>query len=82
MYCERYFARWYVFIKLSGEEFEGLVKLTRNRQILPEPFRPRKKIEVETINGVPAVESPFVKHFIRAGYEKDGTRLVLWPSAL
>ncbi len=82
LYCERYFARWFILADMSGEEFEKVVKLTRNRQILPEPFRPKKKIKVESINGMPAAESPFAKHFMHAGYEKDGSYLVLWPSAL
>ncbi len=82
LYCERYLSRWYTFGHLDEVDFESLVRLTHDRLRLPEPLRPRKKIDVETINGVPAAESPHAGSFLNAGYEADGSNLVLWPSAL
>jgi len=82
LYCERYFSRWYTFGHLDEVDFERLVRLTHERLRLPEPFRPRRKIDVETINGAPASESPHAGIFLKAGYETDGSHLVLWPSAL
>ena len=82
VYCERYFSRWFTGGGIENDVFENLILVTHNWLKLPVPLRPRKKIQVEWINGFPAAENPAAVHFKKAGYEQDGKNLVLWPSAL
>ena len=49
---------------------------------LPAPFRPRKKIEICTIDGRAAVSHPMAAIFLNHGYEKEGEALWLWPSGV
>jgi hypothetical protein len=39
-------------------------------------------MEIQEINGQPAVKSPLAEHLINNGFEKSGDQLVLWPSAV
>jgi len=41
-----------------------------------------KKLEIAEINDQPASKSQLADSFIDAGFERDGTILVLWPSGL
>ena len=82
VYCERYFSRWFTTDDLEEEDLAELIMLTRNWLMLPEPYRPKKKIRVEMVNGIAAADSHSAGRFMQAGFEKDGTNLVLWPSAL
>jgi ATP-dependent Lhr-like helicase len=82
LYTERYFTRWYISDEATGDQIEGIVALTRNRLKPAEPFRRKRKIQVELINDTPAAKSRFAARFYTSGYEQDGTSLVLWPSAL
>ena len=82
VYTENYFSRWYPLQDVGRKEFTALVDLTRNWQALPDRIRIRKSITVETIGDQAAAHHPFGGCFLQAGYEEDGTRLVLWPSAV
>jgi hypothetical protein len=49
---------------------------------LPDSIRPRKKIEIETINDEPASDFNHADIFYKLGFEKEGSVIVLWPSGL
>ena len=46
------------------------------------PFKPGNRIEIQQINNQPAAASPYAGPLLKAGFEKDDTKLVLWPSAI
>jgi ATP-dependent Lhr-like helicase len=82
VYTENYFSRWYFRQDIGRKDIEAMVDLTRNWQALPDMFRLKKSITVETIGDQAAAHHPLSRCFLAAGYEKDETRLVLWPSAV
>jgi ATP-dependent Lhr-like helicase len=49
---------------------------------MPYPLKPGTRFEIQQINNHPAAESPFADHLLKTGFEKDGAKLVLWPSAM
>jgi len=49
---------------------------------MPNPFKPGNRIEIQQINNRPAAASPCAGPLLKAGFGKDDTKLVLWPSAI
>ena len=48
---------------------------------MPYPLKPVNRIEIRQVNNLPAAKSPLANLLLETGFEKDGARLVLWPSA-
>jgi len=46
------------------------------------PIQPGNRIEIQHINSQPAATSPFGGPLLKASFEKDDAKLVLWPSAI
>jgi ATP-dependent Lhr-like helicase len=82
IYGENDFERIVALRKLSAAQYEKFAKLLHNLLKLPQPLRSKNRLDISWINNQPAADSPFAKHFIKAGYEKEGERLVLWPSRI
>jgi len=49
---------------------------------LPHTLRSKNRLDIRRIDNRPAAGRPFAGQFIKSGYEKDGDRLVLWPSRI
>jgi len=49
---------------------------------LPDPIRPRKRIEIASVDDAPAAASPMATALLRHGFEIEGEKLALWPSAV
>ncbi|MDZ7269258.1 MAG: DEAD/DEAH box helicase [candidate division KSB1 bacterium] len=49
---------------------------------LPPELRPRPRLEVQEIDGSPAAGSELAHAFLQQGFETEGGKLVLWPSAV
>jgi hypothetical protein len=49
---------------------------------MPHPLKPAGRIEIHQIDNRPAAASPVAEDLVKNGFEKDGTKLVLWPSAV
>lgn len=82
VYSEQYGIRLW-FLKVTTEtETETIIGLLKNWLRLPDALRLRKRLEIEEINGKPAITFAHAAQFIANGFEADGTRLILWPSAL
>ncbi|MEJ2101158.1 MAG: hypothetical protein P8X68_14455 [Desulfobacterales bacterium] len=82
IYGENDFERIVALRKLSAAQYEKFAKLLHNLLKLPQPLRPKNRLDIICINNQPAADSRFAKHFIKAGYEKEAARLVLWPSRI
>ena len=67
------------FQKSMLEEIIGQIK---SIMLLPPDLRPRKRIEIEFIDHDMASSSQYGKDFISNGFEREGEKLVLWPSGL
>jgi len=79
---ENFFQRLWVFKDLSQDTWQLMANRLREYLKMPYPIKPVNRIEIRQINKLPAAECPVAKHLLRTGFEKDGTRLVLWPSAI
>ena len=79
---ENFFQRLSVFKDLSQYTWQLMVNRLREYLKMPYPIKPVNRIEIRQINKLPAAESPVAIHLLETGFEKDGTRLVLWLSAI
>jgi len=79
---EKFFQRLSVLKNLSQPTWQRIVQRLREYLKMPDPIKPLNRIEIRQINNLPAVKSPWASHLLETGFEKDGERLVLWPSAI
>ncbi|MGH7597673.1 MAG: Lhr family helicase [bacterium] len=80
VYAENYGSRLWCLAGAAGEQLATALGCLRQFLLLPEPLRPRKRIEVESWNGAPVMASPAVAWLQRHGFEKEEDKMVLWPS--
>jgi ATP-dependent Lhr-like helicase len=80
VYAENYGSRLWSLMNATEEQLSTALACLRQFLLLPEPLRPRKRIEVETWNGTPVTASPAVEWLQRHGFEKEEEKMVLWPS--
>jgi hypothetical protein len=40
------------------------------------------RLEIQQINNQPAAASPYADKLMKTGFEKDGDKMILWPSAI
>ncbi|NLP12144.1 DEAD/DEAH box helicase [bacterium] len=66
----------------SPQMAESLAEKLKGWLRLPEFFRPRKRIELWAIDDEPAAHHPLATVFITHGFEKEGDKLILWPSGV
>ncbi len=78
---EKFFQRLSVLKNLSQPTWQRIVDQLREYLKMPYPIKPLNRIEIRQINNLPAAKSPWADHLQKTGFEKDGARLVLWPSA-
>jgi len=81
MLAEKFFQRLSVFKDLSQLTWQLIVDRLRGYLKMPYPIKPVNRIEIRQINNLPATKNPLADHLLETGFEKDGARLVLWPSA-
>lgn len=82
LYLENYGSRIFTTNKTTLELCVEFPEYVKNWLRLPEPIRPRKKIEILQIDGVDAARHELATVLIKKGFEMDGETLVLWPSNL
>jgi ATP-dependent Lhr-like helicase len=82
IYAENYGARLRSLTGATDEQLAAGLGCLRQFLLLPEPLRPRKRIEVETWNDAPIVDTPAAAWLQQHGFEKEMHKLALWPSGL
>jgi len=82
IYAENYARRLWTLRSLEKGKMEKVIFSLKNWMRLSDNIRPVKKIEIETINEEPAVDSVFSDLFYKAGFEREGNSIVLWPSGV
>jgi ATP-dependent Lhr-like helicase len=80
VYAENYGSRLWSLAGATAEHLGASLACLRQFLLLPEPLRPRKRIEVEMWNGAPVTSTPAAEWLQRHGFEKEEQKLVLWPS--
>ncbi len=82
VYSENYGARLFLCSEFKPEYTDELAQALKLFLKLPEMYRPKRKLEIQTIDGNPAAEHELAKVFLNYGYEVDSKTLVLWPSGV
>ncbi len=82
LYSENYGNRLWTLKSFKKKNMERIVDSLKIWLRLPIRFRPRKKIEIESINGSQATDSDLADIFYSFGFEREGSSIVLWPSGL
>ncbi len=80
--CEHYFQRIRVLEDLPPDVWDKFAYMVSGYLKMPLPLRPANRIEISEIDTRPASASPVAMHLLNRGFEKDGGKLVLWPSAV
>jgi len=78
---ENFFQRILILKDLSQHTWHLMVNRLQEYMRMPYPVKPLNRIEIHQINNLAAATSPLANYLQEAGFEKDGARLVLWPSA-
>jgi ATP-dependent Lhr-like helicase len=81
-YLEHYAQQIWTTAACRAEHVEALIPILKRWLQLPEAYRPRKHLVVQQIDYRPAALHPLAGEFTRHGFEKDGERLLLWPSGV
>ncbi len=82
LYSENYGTRLCTLIPVNEPMVDALAANMKVWLRLPDPIRPRKRIEILSVDDAPAVTSPMMKALLQHGFEIEGDKLVLWPSAV
>jgi hypothetical protein len=80
LYSENYGTRLWQCVEFSAEWIRLLPELIKEWLRLSPLARPRRKIVISLIDGQDAVQSSLAEELLKNGFEKDGEKLVLWPS--
>ncbi|MGD9898933.1 MAG: DEAD/DEAH box helicase [Calditrichaceae bacterium] len=81
-YTEQYGDRIHTTANFSPDLSEALCDVIKNWLKLPAALTSRQRMEISLIDGKAAVKSLVAQIFIKKGFEINGDKLVLWPSAL
>ena len=82
LYSENYGKGIWLLSGFAPDMLAACLRLIKSWLQLPADIRPRKRIEIEQINGQKATELGEPKVFLDNGFEKDGGKFVLWPSGV
>jgi len=82
LYGENFFQRLTLPGAVSRQTWRFVVKTISEYLKMPHPFKPAGRIEIHQIDNRPATASPAAEFLVEYGFEKEGDRLVLWPSAV
>ncbi len=80
LYGENYGARLWTRPDWRAEYVEALIAHLKVWLQLPAALRPRPRLEILEVNDAPAAECVFAGTFVQGGFEREGEKLVLWPS--
>ena len=81
-YSENYASRLWQLANTEQESLDEVAGALKTWLMLPAHLRPRKRIEILQINDQPATESRLTECIVRNGFEREGEKLVLWPSGV
>jgi ATP-dependent Lhr-like helicase len=82
LYSENFFQRLTLLRDPPGPTWQFVAKTIKTYLKMPHPLKPAGRIEIHQIDNRPAAASPVAEDLVKNGFEKDGTKLVLWPSAV
>ncbi len=82
LYAENFVQRLSTIADLPDNDFAIIARLFGDWLKLPPLLRPRNRLEISQIDDQGAATGKFANALMKLGYEKEGDRLILWPSAV
>jgi len=82
LYSENFFQRLTLLKDPPRSTWPFVVKTIKTYLKMPYPLKPFGRLAIHQIDDRPAAASPAAEELIKNGFEKDGAKLVLWPSAV
>ncbi len=82
VYSENYGNRLWRLADFEAEETAQLTDALKIWLRLPAVLRPRRRLEIDQIDGTNAGSHELAVVFIQHGFEREGEKLVLWPSRI
>jgi ATP-dependent Lhr-like helicase len=82
LYSENYGSRLWLLNQFDGRQMEAIIDTLKTWLRLPPSTRPVNKIVITLIDNRPAMESGLTAAFLANGFERDGKKMVLWPSGV
>jgi ATP-dependent Lhr-like helicase len=79
---ERNFQRFSVFHDLPQPVWEALSKILHGYLKMSHLLKRANRLEILQINSQPAATSPYADKLMKTGFDKDGDKMILWPSAI
>ncbi|MGH7495475.1 MAG: DNA glycosylase AlkZ-like family protein [bacterium] len=80
LYSENYGTRLWTLPDWRADFAESLLANLKVWLQLPPHLRPRSRIEILQVNEAPAAECAFAETLVQNGFEREGEKLLLWPS--
>ncbi|MCK6557620.1 DEAD/DEAH box helicase [bacterium] len=81
VYAENFASRLWRGAEWRADMAPALLQHLKAWLQLPVSLRPRPRLETLAIDGAPAAASELAQVFLQNGFEAEGEKLVLWPSA-
>ncbi|RIK65861.1 hypothetical protein DCC62_25560, partial [candidate division KSB1 bacterium] len=81
-YCENFASRLWLGEKWRDEMNPALIAMIKSWLRVPAALRSRARIEILQINGENAKTNKLAETLLQNGFESEGEKLVLWPSAV
>lgn len=81
-YCENFASRLWLGEKWRDEMNPALIDMIKSWLSVPAALRSRARIEILQINGENAKTNKLAETLLQNGFESEGEKLVLWPSAV
>jgi len=82
LYSENFGSRLWRLTHIPEASLDSCIQIFKSWLQLPASLRPRRRIEISQINEQAASECKLAEAFVRNGFERDGEKLVLWPSGV
>jgi len=82
VYSENFGTRLWLLDSFKNDYIKEIISEIKMWLRMTETIRPKKKLEIELINNLPAIQSEIADDLKNSGFEQDGMKLVLWPSGL
>ncbi len=82
LYSENFGGRLWRLTHIPEASLDSCIQIFKSWLQLPASLRPRRRIEISQINEQPASDCKLAEAFVRTGFERDGEKLVLWPSGV
>lgn len=82
IYCENFAASLILLKNAERRHVQHFCEAVKFWLKTPAWTRTRKKIQIDTLDGIEIIKHEWFREFLAAGFEQENKSIVLWPSAV